>query len=586
MKTPNQLPIHFTKLLSRLLYTLILGLFLATTVHMILSSVAFAATITVDSLSDTQANDGVCTLREAIINANQNDQSGSTDCLGGSGTDTINFSISGVIPLGSDLPAVTQNIIIDGSGQTIQIDGQNARPIFDFVTAEATVKNLTVENGNATSEGGAISAAEMLTLTNVIIFNNSAVGNGGGVSAGMLVVIDSRFERNFSQSFGGGIDVKSWGVISNSTFISNGSDASGGAGSIDGLTEVTNSHFEGNFCNKGGCNGGGLHITNQAVVANTDFINNTAMDMGGGMVLSDALTLNGGQFEGNQAIRGGAVFGQADLTITGTQFLSNTAQGMTTAGGGIAAIGAVTVQNGIFKYNTATTGDGGAVWVNNTLAATQTDFINNTADMGSGAGLYVNGGLHLNRVSLIGNTAQLNGGGVSHQGAGEGYLVNVLAARNQAGSGAGFYLGSTGSIKLLHLTIADTTLNPTQAIYAAAGTAAVTNTIITSHTVGIQQAGGNISQDYSMFFGNTFNTASLVNNGANSFTGDPAFVDIANDDYHLAFESDALNKGIDVGVIEDFDGEPRPWQGAPEIGFDEREFFKIYAPQMMTTGSN
>lgn len=52
------------------LYALIIGLFMA------FSQTAQAATITVNSLADTQANDTFCTLREAIINANADNQTG------------------------------------------------------------------------------------------------------------------------------------------------------------------------------------------------------------------------------------------------------------------------------------------------------------------------------------------------------------------------------------------------------------------------------------------------------------------------------------------------------------------------------
>jgi hypothetical protein len=50
------------------------------------------ATITVNETEGLMAGDGSCTLREAIINANNDDQSGSTDCPAGSGADTITFS--------------------------------------------------------------------------------------------------------------------------------------------------------------------------------------------------------------------------------------------------------------------------------------------------------------------------------------------------------------------------------------------------------------------------------------------------------------------------------------------------------------
>src|SRR5688500_9870431 len=49
-----------------------------------------AATIEVDSNApDTISNNGSCSLREAIINANANNQSGSTDCEAGTGANDI-----------------------------------------------------------------------------------------------------------------------------------------------------------------------------------------------------------------------------------------------------------------------------------------------------------------------------------------------------------------------------------------------------------------------------------------------------------------------------------------------------------------
>jgi CSLREA domain-containing protein len=59
------------------------------------------STITVNTLSDSStSSDGLCSLREAINNANNagTDTTGG-DCVVGSGTDTINFSISGTVTL-------------------------------------------------------------------------------------------------------------------------------------------------------------------------------------------------------------------------------------------------------------------------------------------------------------------------------------------------------------------------------------------------------------------------------------------------------------------------------------------------------
>lgn len=62
----------------------------------------YAVSYVVDSLGDAIANDGFCTLREAIQEANNG---ADTDCPGlpSAGDDTITFSVSGTITLGSTL---------------------------------------------------------------------------------------------------------------------------------------------------------------------------------------------------------------------------------------------------------------------------------------------------------------------------------------------------------------------------------------------------------------------------------------------------------------------------------------------------
>ncbi len=85
---------------------------------------AGAATITVNSTSDAAANDGVCTLREAIIAANTNTASGAAagECAAGAaGLDTIAFGIPGAgvqtIAPASLLPTITEAVFINGYTQ-------------------------------------------------------------------------------------------------------------------------------------------------------------------------------------------------------------------------------------------------------------------------------------------------------------------------------------------------------------------------------------------------------------------------------------------------------------------------------------
>src|SRR5579872_7262846 len=80
--------------------------------------------ITVNTLSDSSgSHDGVCSLREAVNNANSASDTTSGDCAAGTGTDTIVFNLSGQITLGSTLPAIVNALTIDGSSQTIIVDG-------------------------------------------------------------------------------------------------------------------------------------------------------------------------------------------------------------------------------------------------------------------------------------------------------------------------------------------------------------------------------------------------------------------------------------------------------------------------------
>lgn len=90
-----------------------------------------AATITVNSKADTQADDGECTLREAITAANTDTASGATpgECIAGSGADTIEFAITGTADFTSggqdgyyiqpttSYPTITQQVTIDGYSQ-------------------------------------------------------------------------------------------------------------------------------------------------------------------------------------------------------------------------------------------------------------------------------------------------------------------------------------------------------------------------------------------------------------------------------------------------------------------------------------
>ena len=109
--------------------------------------------ITVNSIEDVLSpGDGLCTLREAIINANANcDQSGG-DCVAGSGADTI------------ELPAGTYSIDIQGSDED-QAETGDLDVTDDLTLAGASTESTTILGGVDTIIHVAAANLEVSDLT-------------------------------------------------------------------------------------------------------------------------------------------------------------------------------------------------------------------------------------------------------------------------------------------------------------------------------------------------------------------------------------------------------------------------------------
>ncbi|MCA9507913.1 MAG: right-handed parallel beta-helix repeat-containing protein [Myxococcales bacterium] len=156
-----------------------------------------ATVITVTSTGDTIAVDGFVTLREALTASNTDAMSG--DAVAGSGVDTIEFNIPGVvgsiytIQPSSALPAITDSVIINGYTQpgateNTLVSGNNA-----FIAIEIDGTNagasagLQIDAGNSTIQGLVINrfANEGILITS--LGSNLIRGNFIGTdSTGML----------------------------------------------------------------------------------------------------------------------------------------------------------------------------------------------------------------------------------------------------------------------------------------------------------------------------------------------------------------------------------------------------------------
>ncbi len=309
---------------------------------------AYAAGIVVNSNADTVADDGVCTLREAITNANGDSQLYATagECATGVGSDTITFAADYTITLvGSQLPAVTTTIIINGNGAENTIVQANANPntatyrVFQ-VSGNLTLDKLTVQNGRCNGScavsnyigGGIYSNYGTLIITNSAISGNSS-GNGGGIyiNNGTLNIANSTISNNSN----GGIssNYSSTVVVNNSTISNNFSMGFGGGILNDDSSTltITKSTIDANQVQ---FDGGGVFNLGALTITNSTFSNNSAA-AGGGIYNNDTLTVTNSTFSGNSSGIGGGIFNYSTgiITVNNSTIYGNSGEGIYNSGG-------------------------------------------------------------------------------------------------------------------------------------------------------------------------------------------------------------------------------------------------------------
>jgi CSLREA domain-containing protein len=382
------------------------------------TSARAASTITVNSLADTVAADGYCTLREAIQNAS-NHAATNADCTAGSGGDTINFSVSGAITLGSRLPDMYDEggLTIDGTGQTVTINGNHAVQVATGGSL-LTLNNLTIANGYVPAgSGGAISSSGTLIISNCTFSGNSAF-RGGAIYklVGTLTITNSTFSGNTANDGGGIYNDSGTLSIADTVFSGNSVPSGDGGGiySVGGLT-ITRSTFSGNSAYLG--RGGGIYNGGSTLtITDSIFSSNNANDGNGGGIYNDTgpLTITNSSFSNNSASGGfgGGIYNDYPnpLTVRGSTFSTNSAD----SGGGV-------YNNGYAGYPSA---------------ITNSTFSGNSAS-GNGGGLYNNAGtLTITNSSFSGNSASGSGGGVNRIG-GTFTLRNTIVDNNSGGNCSG-----------------------------------------------------------------------------------------------------------------------------------------------------
>jgi uncharacterized repeat protein (TIGR01451 family) len=308
---------------------------------------------------------------------------------------------------------------------------------------------------------------------------------------------------------------------------------------------------------------------------------------GGGIFMDIRLEYN----EGTPIIKDNYIYGNtawdgggASLNwwggiISGNTVISNTAGGLA---GGMWASGTLT--GNFFADNHAGTGGGGLVAYYYDAVLRGNTFTGNSAgDVGGGI-LSLNCTVDSYADKIVSNHAP-RGGGLAiieeETGGGwwESHWVNTLIADNQADyEGAGIYI-SGGPLHLWHTTLANNTGGVGSGIAIAdwdpwnePGTATVDlrDTIIANQDIGLNVLDGSTVEVDSILWSMDGITLTQVPEAdvslVNQFTGDAAFIDPSNGDYHIGAASAARDMGINAGVLTDLDGLVRPMGFGYDLG--------------------
>jgi hypothetical protein len=352
-----------------------------------------AATFTITSTADVIANDGVCTLREAIIATNTQAASGAAagECPAGTGADTI------TLPAGTytltirgehednaatgDLD-IKSNLTIQGEDYSTTIIQASAtspgnaidRVLDIFAGSVVSVSNVTIRNGNNPFDGlgaGGIRTNGNTTLSNCRITSNRANYAGGGIlngggpfgpgNQGHLTLIDTIIDGNTAgEDGGGGIynPIGSMLTLSNTTVTSNKVTGFGGDGGgiyNNGRASISHGTITGNIVDHiSGFAGGGIYSISTIAVSDTNISNNSAYSGGGTYVAGSATVMN-------TTIAGNTADGTGGIAVSGdsgtvVQMTNSTLSGnISTNPSPIGTFAAVSVSSGDAATLTNTT---------------------------------------------------------------------------------------------------------------------------------------------------------------------------------------------------------------------------------------
>lgn len=295
---------------------------------------AAATDITVTTTDDEVNADGDCSLREAILAANQNSLRDACPAGSDSGLDTVILASGATYALtiagvnegnsftgGLDVTnnTTTKDLLIkvaDGGHATISQDATPDDVVLTVASnASVGLADVTIRGGTSPAgvSGGGIrtSTGSALGLQRCVLIDNVAGNNGGAIQVqGALAIEDSVVRDNVAAASGGGI-----------------------ATGTSTVASISRTLFQNNVATTQ--SGGAIRNNNVLTVTSSSFVDNRAQAIGGaiatGTPVQGSVAINGSCFRGNLD---GAVQSFNDVEQDATGNWWGTADGPSDAGPG------------------------------------------------------------------------------------------------------------------------------------------------------------------------------------------------------------------------------------------------------------
>lgn len=292
------------------------------------------ATITVDTFDDELSNNGLTSLREAILQASDGDvlqlAAGTYQLtILGTGEDD---GQTGDLNIDREITIIGQ-----GMGQTI-IDALGQSRVIDLTgeSSKLTLRGLTLRGGQTDGDGGAIRVTEdnaQLTLQQVRVMESEAIRGAGIFNRGQLTATDVVITANgdlTGTSEGGGLYNDGEATLERVSLVNN--RATDGAGiyhhADNDSLRLTNVTLSGNVADN---EGGGLYARRQVTVQSSTITANEAFRGGGirsenGLEIANSIVADNTASAGPADIRGNFdsldfnLFGRVNGRIEGNDF--------------------------------------------------------------------------------------------------------------------------------------------------------------------------------------------------------------------------------------------------------------------------